>query len=103
MKYFGPFKIIAKVGTVAYKLQLPSTAKIHPVFHVSQLKLFKGETQDPYMPLPLTVTEMGPVIQPIAVLATRTVLKGTQQIQQILVQWENGPQEEATWEDLEDI
>ncbi|MCI43538.1 hypothetical protein A2U01_0064775, partial [Trifolium medium] len=41
MKYFGPFKIIAKVGTVSYKLQLPSTARIHPVFHVSQLKLFK--------------------------------------------------------------
>ncbi|MCI70923.1 hypothetical protein A2U01_0092186, partial [Trifolium medium] len=40
---------------------------------------------------------------PIQVLATRTVLKGTQQTLQILVQWENGLQEEATWEDLEDI
>ncbi|KAK2449192.1 hypothetical protein QL285_008410 [Trifolium repens] len=103
MKYFGPFKTIAKVGSVAYKLQLPPTARIHPVFYVSQLKLFKGDTQEPYMPLPLTVTEMGPVIQPTQVLATRTVLKGTQHTPQILVQWENGLQEEATWEDLEDI
>jgi hypothetical protein len=55
MKYFDPFKILAKIGTVAYKLELPMTAKIHPVFHISQLKLFKGEINEPYMPLPLTV------------------------------------------------
>jgi hypothetical protein len=103
MKYFGPFKIIAKVGTIAYKLQLPSTARIHPVFHVSQLKVYKGNVQEPYMPLPLTVTEVGPIMQPIQVLATRTILRGIHQVQQILVQWENGLQEEATWEDLEDI
>ncbi|MCH95015.1 Ty3/gypsy retrotransposon protein, partial [Trifolium medium] len=103
MKYFGPFKIIAKVGTVAYKLQLPSTARIHPVFHVSQLKLFKGDTQEPYLPLPLTVTEMGPVMQPAQVLATRTILTGMHQVQKVLVQWENVLQDEATWEDFEDI
>lgn len=36
-KRVGPFKIIQRIGTHAYKLQLPKTMKIHPVFHVSLL------------------------------------------------------------------
>jgi hypothetical protein len=37
-KYFGPYKILAHNGSMAYKLELPPTTAIHPVFHVSQLK-----------------------------------------------------------------
>ncbi|GKD89833.1 putative reverse transcriptase domain-containing protein [Tanacetum coccineum] len=37
--YIGPFKIIAKVGTVAYRLELlEKLSRVHSTFHVSNLK-----------------------------------------------------------------
>nr|KYP34469.1 hypothetical protein KK1_044569 [Cajanus cajan] len=49
MRYFGPFPIIEKIGTVAYKLKLPDTTRTHPIFHVSVLKLFKGDYATSYI------------------------------------------------------
>jgi hypothetical protein len=42
----GPFKIITQVNPVSYRLELPLTMHIHPVFHISLLESYQ-ESQIP--------------------------------------------------------
>ena len=37
-KFYGPYKIVNRVGNVVYCLHLPKSMKIHNVFHISLLK-----------------------------------------------------------------
>ena len=41
MGYIGPFKVLEKVGMVAYLLALlPSFSSVHVVFHISMLQKY---------------------------------------------------------------
>ena len=96
-KFYGPFPIVAKVGLVAYKLQLPPEAKIHPVFHVSQLKKHVGDRPvQATLPQLNDTGEMAAV--PIAILDRRLGKVGNKAAVFLLVQWSTGSREDATWE-----
>ncbi|XP_019244393.1 PREDICTED: uncharacterized protein LOC109224260 [Nicotiana attenuata] len=98
-KFYGPYQIVRKIGKVAYELKLPQNSKIHPIFHVSQLKKKVGDktfvAQDPPF-----CTEEGPIrIEPLAILDRRMVKKGNRAVTKVLVQWTNLSPEEVTRED----
>jgi len=100
-KFFGPYKIIARVGAVAYKLELPPDAHVHPVFHVSQLKPFHPCYSPVYTELPLLVDLSQGDVEPDQILNRRMVRKGNNAIVQVLVKWTGLPADAATWEDYE--
>ena len=42
-RYIGPFKVLKKINNTAYKLDIPSRMKIHPVFYVGRLKEYNRD------------------------------------------------------------
>jgi hypothetical protein len=95
-KYFGPFQILQRIGKVAYKLDLPSSAAIHPVIHVSQLKRAITSKHQVSTTLSSTVAHLQ---IPTKVLATRTITRGGSLVEQVQVQWSGFDDALATWED----
>ncbi|CAL8996078.1 unnamed protein product [Prunus brigantina] len=46
-RYEGPFPIIRMVGRAAYRVEPPPRLKIHPMFHVSNLKPYHANPKEP--------------------------------------------------------
>jgi hypothetical protein len=98
-KYYGPFRVLEKIGNLAYKLQLPAGVKIHPVFHVSQLKKHLGSHAIPQSGLPLIGDDGQIKTEPIQVLETRSLPRAKVLVTQWLIEWANLAPEDSSWED----
>ncbi|KAL1197121.1 hypothetical protein V5N11_002000 [Cardamine amara subsp. amara] len=106
-RYEGPFVVMAKVGKVSYKLDLPDTLKIHPVFHVSMLKQYHEDIKDqsrrhstraPPIMTKSYDKEIGEV------LSSKVVRKrGVPRQTHFLIKWEGLQILEATWEREDDL
>ncbi|XP_031255543.1 uncharacterized protein LOC116113534 [Pistacia vera] len=76
-RFYGLFVITEKIGSVVYRLQLPSTTRIHNVFHVSQLKKTTFPPSNVQL-LPNALDEdLILAIEPEDVLKKRKLLNGT--------------------------
>jgi hypothetical protein len=85
---------------VAYKLALPEESRVHPVFHISQLKPCIGSGQQVLSTLP----NPDDTYQiPVLVLQHRVCQQGLATVAQVLVQWSDASPGEATWEDLDTL
>jgi hypothetical protein len=92
-------KVIEKIGSVAYRLQMPDTVAIHPVFHVSQLKEFVPDHTPVFTQLPPTAFLDNSPPVPEAILDRRLVRKGSAIVVQILIKWRGLPSSMSSWED----
>ena len=70
-RYYGPYKVLKQIGTMAYKLELPAASWVHPIFHVSCLKKVIGD-KIPIQTILLELDEEGKIIlKPEAITETR--------------------------------
>ena len=98
-RYIGPFRIVERIGPVAYRLELSSElSRIHNVFHVFMLRKYVSDPSHVLETPPFKLNEdltfevqpVGIVDQGIKELRNKTILM-------VKVLW-SGSIEETTWE-----
>jgi hypothetical protein len=99
-RYIGLFPILERCGTMAYKLDLPpSLARVHNIFHVSQMKKCLKAPVDNVLPeVTLLEANLSYHEHPIKVLDQKDRDTKCKTIKFFQIQWSNHSEEEATWE-----
>ena len=99
-RFIGPFKILERIGTIAYRLVLPpSMSSVHEVFHVSMIRK--------YTPDPAHVVDWGQIEidtdgtfeeGPVRILDSRDQVLRCKIVRLVRVLWWHYGAEESTWE-----
>jgi hypothetical protein len=103
-QWLGPFRVERVVSPLAYRLELPPSMKMHPVFHVSLLKPYhpSGRVQPPPPPLLLT-SEDGEIFHVEAILDHRRKKHRGRYRNEYLVSWKGYGPEHNLWEPEENL
>lgn len=97
-RFYGPFVVVKRIGSVAYRLDLPTTARIHPVFHVSLLKRCVGAA-NVSGEIPKGLTEaMELMVEPELVKSTWPASDPKEKGPDVLIHWKGLPSFEDSWE-----
>ncbi|GKB92893.1 putative reverse transcriptase domain-containing protein [Tanacetum coccineum] len=99
-RFVGPFKIIEKVGPIAYRLDLPEELDgVHDTFHVSNLKKCLA---DPTLQVPLDEIQVDAklnfVEEPMDILEKEFKMLKRSRIAIVKVRWNSKCEPEFTWE-----
>ena len=99
-RYIGPFRIINRVGAVAYRLELPNELQgIHNTFHVSNLKKYLAK-EDVVVSLgEVSINErLSFIEEPERISHRKIKTLRNKEIPLVLVHWKFHKGPEATWE-----
>lgn len=104
-RYIGPYKILRRIGQVAYELELPSELEfVNPVFHVSMLRKCIG---DPSRVVPIKDVQVTEDLSyeevPVEILDRQVRKLRTKDVASVKVLWRNKNMEEMTWEAEEEM
>ena len=109
-QFVGPFRVVERIGRLAYRLQLPPIMRIHPVISVAHLEAATDPDQDPFQrprpqldhPPPVLV-EGEPEFAIDRLLRKRRIRRGRGWSTEYLVRWTGyGPEDDA-WYNIKDL
>ena len=99
-RFIGPFEILERIGTVAYRLTLPpSMSCVHEVFHVSMLRKYTPDPAHVWDWRQIEVDTDGTFEEgPVCIVDSRDQVLRRKTVRLVLVLWSHYGVEEYTWE-----
>lgn len=76
---------------------------MHDVFHISKLKLCRGDPSLQQLPLSTVFRDTQPLFKPVAVLKTRLIVVKERPVRQYLVKWEHQSAADTSWVSADDL